>query len=87
MTLRSLSHLAGLSERHFSRLFRAQVDMSAKEYVGRARVAAASRLLTETQRSPDAIAREAGFGTEATMRNAFLRVLQISPLDCRERFS
>lgn len=61
--------------------------MSAKKYVERARVAVASRLLTETKRSPDVIAREAGFGTEATMRDAFLRVLQISPLDCRERIS
>jgi len=87
LTLRALSRQARLSERHFSRLFRAQVGMSAKEYVERARVAAAARLLTETVRSPEAIAREAGFGTEGTMRHAFLRVLRISPLECRERFS
>lgn len=87
LTLRSLSQHAGPSERHFLRLFRAQVGMSAKKYVERARVAVASRLLTETKRSPDVIAREVGFGTEATMRDAFLQVPQFSPLDCRERIS
>ncbi len=61
--------------------------MSAKEYVRRARVGAATRLLTETVRDVEDIAREAGFGTEATMRNVFLRVLRVSPHECRERFS
>ena len=87
LTLNSLARRAGLSERHFSRLFRAQVGMSAKEYVERARVAAAMRLLTGTVRDVEDIAREAGFGTGATMRNAFLRVLRVSPHECRERFS
>jgi transcriptional regulator GlxA family with amidase domain len=87
LSIRSLSRQAGISERHFARLFRAQVGMSAREYVERARVAAASRLLTETLRSPEAIAREAGFGTQATMGTSFQRALRISPLDHRERFS
>ncbi|NGO12667.1 helix-turn-helix domain-containing protein [Streptomyces sp. HC44] len=87
LSIRSLSHRAGLSERHFTRLFRAEVGLSAREYVERARVAAASRLLTETPRSPEMIAREAGFGTEATMRKAFLRLLQVSPHEYRNRFS
>ncbi|WP_371573543.1 GlxA family transcriptional regulator [Streptomyces sp. NBC_01314] len=87
LSIRSLSHRAGFSERHFTRLFRAQVGMSAREYVERARVAAASRLLTETPRSPESIARETGFGTQATMLRSFHRVLRISPLDYRERFS
>jgi transcriptional regulator GlxA family with amidase domain len=87
LTVRALSRHAGLSERHLSRLFRAQVGMSVKEYVEQVRVAFASRLLTETADSPEAIARQAGFGTEATLRHAFLRVLRISPLEYRERFT
>ncbi|NNN31130.1 helix-turn-helix domain-containing protein [Streptomyces sp. S3(2020)] len=87
LTVRSLSRHAGLSERHLSRLFREQTGMSARVYVERARVAVASRLLTETLRSAETVAEEAGFGTAATMGHAFHRVLGISPLDQRERFS
>lgn len=86
-TLRSLSLHAGLSERHLSRQFRAEIGMTAREYVERARVAIASRLLIETPESPELIARETGFGTEATMRKSFLRVLQVAPLEYRRRFS
>ncbi|MFI9175849.1 GlxA family transcriptional regulator [Streptomyces lincolnensis] len=87
LSIRSLSRQAGLSERHFTRLFRAQVGMSAREYIEGARVVAASRLLTETSRSLGSIARETGFGTQATMLRSFRRVLRVSPLGYRERFS
>lgn len=87
LTVSTLSRHSGLSERHLSRQFRAQVGMSVKEYVEQARVAFASRLLTETTDTPEAIARRAGFGTETTLRHAFLRVLQILPLEYRERFT
>ncbi|MCI0383786.1 GlxA family transcriptional regulator [Streptomyces sp. CNQ085] len=86
-TLRSLSLHAGLSERHLSRQFRAEIGMTARQYVERARVAVASRLLIETPQSAELIAREIGFGTEATMRKSFLRVLQVAPLEYRRRFS
>jgi transcriptional regulator GlxA family with amidase domain len=86
-TLRSLSLRAGLSERHLSRQFRTEIGMTAREYVERTRVAAASRLLIETLQSAELIARETGFGTEATMRKSFLRVLQVAPLEYRRRFS
>lgn len=62
LSIRSLSRQAGISERHFTRLFRAQVGMSAREYIERARVAAASHLLTETPCSTESIACETGFG-------------------------
>ncbi|MDQ0771928.1 transcriptional regulator GlxA family with amidase domain [Streptomyces aurantiacus] len=87
LTLRALSGHAGLSERQFTRLFRAQVGMSVREYVERVRVATATRMLVETVRSPETIAREAGFGTETTMRKSFLRVLRVLPVEYRNRFS
>ncbi|MEU5093290.1 helix-turn-helix domain-containing protein [Streptomyces sp. NPDC020996] len=86
-TLRSLSLHAGLSERHLSRQFRAEIGMTARQYVERARVALASRLLIETPQSAELIARKTGFGTEATMRKSFLRVLRVAPLEYRRRFS
>lgn len=87
LSIRSLSRQAGISERHFTRLFRAQGMSARGEYIERARVAAASRLLAETPRSPESIARETGFGTRATMLRSFQRVLRISTLDYRDRFS
>ncbi|MEZ3181804.1 DJ-1/PfpI family protein [Streptomyces pimonensis] len=78
-TLRSLSLHAGPSERRISRLFRAGIGMTAREYVKRARVAVASRLLIESPQGLEVIARETGFGTEATMRRSFLRALQVPP--------
>ncbi|MEE1798978.1 DJ-1/PfpI family protein [Streptomyces sp. JV176] len=86
-SLPSFARRAGLSERQISRLFRAQAGMTAREYVERVRVSFASRRLLETARSPEAVARESGFGTEAAMRGSFLRVLQVSPVEFRNRFS
>ncbi|GGZ15021.1 hypothetical protein GCM10010300_68790 [Streptomyces olivaceoviridis] len=37
--------------------------------------------------SAELIARETGFGTEAAMRESFLRVLQVAPLQNRRRFA
>ncbi|WTE91066.1 DJ-1/PfpI family protein [Streptomyces sp. NBC_01614] len=86
-SLRSLAERAGVSERHVRRLFRAQVGMTAREYVERVRVDVAARMLIESARSPDAIARESGFGNVAAMRRSFLRLLQVPPVEYRNRFS
>ncbi|MDT9698089.1 helix-turn-helix domain-containing protein [Streptomyces sp. P17] len=87
LPIRSLAARAGLSERHFTRLFRGRAGMSAREYAERARVSAAARLPAGTARSAEAAAREAGFGTEGVCPTAFLRVPRLSPLDHREEFS
>lgn len=86
-SLRALARRAGLSDRHVTRLFRTQVGMTAREYVERVRVTVAARMLIESHQRPDVIARESGFGTEATMRRSFLRLLQVPPTEYRNRFS
>ncbi|MFF7366705.1 hypothetical protein [Streptomyces tricolor] len=61
--------------------------MPPPEYVERARLAVVARRPRETPRSAARLAREAGFGTEATTGRAIARVLGVSPPGHRERFS
>ncbi|MFK4106622.1 GlxA family transcriptional regulator [Streptomyces sp. NPDC019531] len=86
-SLQSLSRCSGLSVRHLTRLFRLEVGMSAREFVEYARVSVASRSLVESGKSLESIAEATGFGTEGTMRAAFLRVHRIPPGEYRSRFS
>ncbi|MFH8753952.1 GlxA family transcriptional regulator [Streptomyces rimosus] len=86
-SLRSLAYHAGLSGRHVTRLFRAEIGMTAREFVECVRVTVAARMLIESHQRPDVIARKSGFGTEAVMRKSFLRLLQIPPTEYRTRFS
>ncbi|MCY1537794.1 HTH-type transcriptional regulator [compost metagenome] len=51
------------------------------------RLEAARRLLEESARNIDQIARQCGFGDEERMRATFQRNLAISPRDYRRRFS
>ncbi|MGQ0805660.1 MAG: GlxA family transcriptional regulator [Actinomycetota bacterium] len=85
----SVEHLAAevaMSERNFSRAFHREVGMTPARFVERTRVDAARRQLEESTMSIDEIARRSGFGTAETMRRTFLRVLQVTPSDYRNRF-
>lgn len=78
----SVDHLArhaGLSPRHFTRLFHEQVGVSPARYVERIRVDAARRLLENDRAGVAAVARRCGFGSAETMRRAFLRTLGVAP--------
>jgi transcriptional regulator GlxA family with amidase domain len=55
--------------------------------VERLRVEAARRLLSGTGAPIKRIARQAGFGTQETMRRSFMRLLSTSPQDYRARFN
>lgn len=83
----ALARHAHLSERHFQRLFTAQVGIPPRRYVERARVEAARRQLEATPDGIEAIARDAGFGTAESMRRAFDRELGVTPSEYRARFA
>ncbi|MFE2046818.1 GlxA family transcriptional regulator [Streptomyces sp. NPDC059477] len=85
-TLASMSRTAGVSERHLSRLFRAETGGTAGEFVERVRLEAAQALLESGDDPLDAVARSGGFGSVETMRRAFRRLLGITPGTYRERF-
>jgi transcriptional regulator GlxA family with amidase domain len=75
-----------MSERNFARRFTASVGLPPAHYVAHARLEAARRKLEENNLRISRVARCCGFGTEETMRRAFIAELGVSPSDYRERF-
>ena len=87
LSLAALARRAALSERHFSRVFRAETGMTVAAYVEAARVEAARRLLESTRDGLDRIARSCGFGTVETMHRTFNRAVRVTPGEYRRHFS
>ena len=87
LTLAALARRAALSERHFSRVFRAETGQTVAAYVESARVEAARRLLESTGDGLDRIARTCGFGTVETMHRSFHRTVHVTPGEYRRHFS
>ena len=83
----ALAAATNMSERHFTRLFAAEVGEPPGKYVERVRVEAARRCLEEHGASVTAVATKCGFGTAETMRRSFLRRVGVAPDDYRRRFS
>lgn len=75
----ALARLAGVSERHLSRLFLTYVHETPAQYVRRARTEAAAHLLTSTTLPLSAVARRCGFGSTESMRQAFLTHHSVPP--------
>ncbi|WP_322974243.1 GlxA family transcriptional regulator [Actinacidiphila epipremni] len=86
LSVDALAARAALSPRQFARAFRAEVGVTPGQYVDRARLEAARRLLEDTAFGVAEIARAAGYGTPEAMRRAFLRSLAVPPAEYRRRF-
>ena len=87
LSLPALARRAALSERHFSRVFRAETGMTVAAYVEAARIEAARRLLESTHDGLGRIARTCGFGTVETMHRTFNRTIRVTPGEYRRHFS
>ena len=81
-----LAATVGLSARHFSRLFAAEVGQTPARYVERVRVDRARTLLESTDHGLVSVAGRCGFGSGETLRRAFHRQLGVSPDDYRRHF-
>lgn len=81
----ALARLAGVSERHLSRLFLTYVHETPAQYVRRARAEAAAHLLTSTTLPLAAVARRCGFGSTESLRQAFLTYYSVPPSRFRAR--
>ncbi|MFE6101966.1 GlxA family transcriptional regulator [Streptomyces laurentii] len=81
-----LAARARLSPRHFARAFRAETGTTPGRYVDRVRLEHARRLLEESARGVEEVARAAGYGTPEAMRRAFVKALGTPPADYRRRF-
>jgi len=86
LSVPALAQRASLSERQFSRAFTAEVGVTPGRYVAQVRIEAARRQLEDTADSIEQIASGCGYGTPETMRQAFLRALDVGPAEYRRRF-
>lgn len=86
LPLERLAQAAGLSPRHFSRRFKAELGVTPAAYVARARLEEARRRLEGGAVSLKDVARSCGFADEQNLRRAFRRELGVAPSAYRERF-
>lgn len=83
----ALARRAGMSSRHFARVFRDQVGETPASWVERARVEIARRLLESTALPVERVGEAAGFGSTPTFRRVFSRRLGVGPRAYRARFA
>jgi transcriptional regulator GlxA family with amidase domain len=81
----ALAQRAGLSGRHFARLFQSEIGVTPATWVEMARVDAA-RARLEAGRHPKQVAAECGYQDIDTFRRAFVRRLGVTPAEYRRRY-
>lgn len=86
LSVAALARQINLSERQFTRVFKAEVGATAADHVEAVRLESACRLLETTNRSIEQIAKTCGFGTPETMNRAFRRRLDTTPSEHRHHF-
>ncbi|BBA68814.1 GlxA family transcriptional regulator [Geobacter sulfurreducens] len=82
----TLAAHAAMSLRNFSRVFKREVGTTPAQFVEQIRLEAAVRLLEETNRSLETVARECGFQSGEHFRLTFARRFGIPPGQYRDRF-
>jgi transcriptional regulator GlxA family with amidase domain len=75
----ALARRAGLSPRHFARLFHSEVGVTPAAWVEMTRVAAARALLEAGAAAPKQVAAQCGFANADTLRRAFVKHVGVSP--------
>jgi transcriptional regulator GlxA family with amidase domain len=85
-TLQSLADEVGMSARSLARHFVQETGITPHEFVDRARVDAARKLLEGSDRPLKTIAHDCGFGTADRMRVVFSERLGVSPAQYRASF-
>lgn len=83
---RSLASYAGMSTRHLTRLFAAELDTSPAKFVERTRLDHAKAML-DAGHGVAETARAVGFGSAETMRRVFVARFGVSPSQYRARFA
>lgn len=86
LSVEVLARQAGMSPRHFARVFRKSTGETPAAYVTRVRVEAAQRALAYGDASLAAVACACGFETEDGLRRAFRRVAGVTPSAYKQRF-
>ena len=86
LSVAALARHVNLSERQFTRVFKAQVGITAADHVETVRLESACRLLETTNSSIEQVAHACGFGTPETMNRTFRRRLNPTPGAHRHHF-
>lgn len=86
LRLDQLAARASMSRRTFTRRFRQTTGTTVGKWLLGQRVALAQRMLETSDKSIDAIAEEAGFGTPASLRQHFAATLHTTPSHYRNEF-
>ncbi len=81
-----LAQRAGMSPRHFVRVFSQQTGEPPAHYVQRVRLERARQLLEREGQSVEDVADACGFGSPETMRRRFQQSIGVSPSAYRARF-
>ncbi len=87
LSVDALAQRVGLSSRHFTRRFRAEIGEPVGRHIERLRVEAARQVLETESVGLSSVASRCGFGTAETLRRAFHRRLGISPDAYRRQFT
>lgn len=87
LTISTLAARAGLSTRHFARLFQQEVGVTPAAWVEEARVATARRLLEAGRNTPKQVAALCGFADADMLRRAFARHVGVTPAAYRRQFA
>jgi AraC family transcriptional regulator len=83
ISVETLAEVAGLSPFHFSRVFKQTTGMAPHQFVTRARILHAQRLIRETSRSLIEIALEVGYTNPSHFAQVFRRVVGVTPTEFR----
>jgi transcriptional regulator GlxA family with amidase domain len=81
-----IARRAAMSTRTLSRQFRAKVGATPADWIARARVRRAQRMLETTELTVERVAADAGFGSAAVMREHFGEIVGTTPLAYRRAF-
>jgi transcriptional regulator GlxA family with amidase domain len=74
-----LAAAAGMSPRHFARVFRSEKGATPARFVEKLRIEAAARMLVESDAGLKQVAAACGFGSADSMSRSFLRVVGVPP--------
>jgi transcriptional regulator GlxA family with amidase domain len=86
LSIEALASRAGMSSRNFARLFKRETDMTPGDYVEATRVDVARRMLEEGSVPLKKVASLCGFADQNGLRRAFMRRINVTPVDYRQRF-
>ncbi|WP_449432492.1 GlxA family transcriptional regulator [Pseudomonas putida] len=86
ISIPQMAEQASMSLRNFTRLFSKEVGLKPSEFIEKARIDKARRLLSESELPLKSIAFKCGFATPDQMRVGFRKHLSVSPKEYRDRF-